>query len=158
MKYRMMLLVTVLATSSLAIPVSTHAQGRFNWRGGQGWGSGNPYGRIYDVRTVETLEGEVVAVERFGPEMAPGVHLVLRAGSETISVHLGPAWYIENQEGRIESGDGVTIEGSRVEFEGSLVLIAARVIRGEETLVLRDQNGIPIWSGWRGRGARRRRP
>ena len=161
MRSKLALMMVILVAASMAFAIDTHAQGRVNRRGGQGWGSSSQYGRIYDATTVETVEGDVVAVERFdlGPEMAPGVHLLLRTGDEEISIHLGPAWYIDNLEGQIEAGDAVRVEGSRVNFDGADVLIAARVTRGESTLALRDQNGVPVWSGWGGRGVRgRRRP
>lgn len=161
MKQRLATLLAVLAVASIAFPVQANGQGRFRWRGSQGWGGGSQYSRIYDATTVDTVEGNVVNVDLFspGPGMAPGVHLLLRAGDETITVHLGPAWYIENQEGQIESGDQVRVVGSRVSLDGEAVLIAAAVTRGNETLVLRDEIGVPFWSGWGGgavRGGRRR--
>lgn len=161
MKHRLATLLAILAVASVAFPMQANGQGRVRWRGGQGWGSGSQYSRIYDVSTVNTVEGDVVNVELFspGPGLAPGVHLMLGAGDETITVHLGPAWYIENQEDGIEAGDHVRIEGSRVSVDGEVVLIAAVVTRGNETLVLRDENGVPFWSGWGGgavRGGRRR--
>ena len=161
MTFRTAILLAVIPAVIFTFPGHTNAQGRGTMRGGQGWGSGGQYGRIYDVTTVETLEGDVVTVERFdpGPNMTPGVHLMLRSGDKTISVHLGPAWYVENQERQLEAGDNVRVEGPHVMYKGAEVLIAARVTRGDETLVLRDQDGIPAWSGWRGRGTRgRRRP
>jgi hypothetical protein len=39
--------------------------------------------------------------------MSSGVHLVLRTSRETISVHLGPEWYIENQDIKITPKDKV---------------------------------------------------
>src|SRR5512144_3406774 len=42
------------------------AQG-MKWRGSGGWGPGTAYGRMYDPKTVETVTGEVVKVDRITP-------------------------------------------------------------------------------------------
>ncbi len=123
------------------------------WRGGGGWGAGSPYARMYNPKTIETIAGEVVSVEKIAMEMnmSEGVHIVLKAATETISVHLGPDWYIENQDVKIESKDKVEIKGSRITFEGKPAIIAEEVKKGDEVLMLRDASGVAVWSGWRRR-------
>jgi len=64
-------------------------------------------------------------------------------------VILGPQWYLENQDVKIEPKDKVEIKGSRVTIQGKPALVAAEVKKGEETLRLRDESGVPVWSGWR---------
>ena len=121
-------------------------------RGGpRGWGSGNQYCLVYKPDTTETISGEVISVEKNSPKkgMFYGVHLNVKTGEKTVSVHLGPGWYIENQGIVIEPEDKVEITGSRVTFEGEEAIIASEVKKGDEVLKLRDGNGIPAWSGWR---------
>lgn len=121
--------------------------------GGGGWGAGTPYGRVYDPATVETVRGVVASVERFTPakNMSYGLHAMVKTERETISVHLGPGWYLENQDTLVAAGDAVEIRGSRITYEGRPAIVAATVTRGEEVLTLRDGRGIPVWSGWRRR-------
>jgi hypothetical protein len=121
------------------------------WRGGGGWGMQGAYGRMYDPKTVETLKGEVTAVELFTPMsgMHSGVHLQLKTAKETINVHLGPSWYIENQDTKIEAQDKIEVKGSRVMIEGKPAIIAAEIKKGSEVLKLRDETGAPYWAGWR---------
>jgi hypothetical protein len=83
--------------------------------------------------------------------MSSGVHIVLEADAETISVHLGPLWYMENQDVKIEAKDKVEIKGSRITFEGKPAIIAKEVKKGDEVLMLRDETGLAVWSGWRRR-------
>jgi hypothetical protein len=83
--------------------------------------------------------------------MASGIHLQLKTEKGTIPVHLGPAWYIERLDMKIEKGDKLVIKGSRVAFEGKPAIIAAEVARGDSVLVLRDASGVPAWAGWRKR-------
>lgn len=108
-------------------------------------------GRIYNPQTVETISGEVVSVDKItqGRGKYYGVHIMLKTDKETISVHLGPGWYIEKQAARIEPKDKVEVKGSRITFEGKPAIIAAQVKKGEKTLKLREENGIPLWRGGR---------
>jgi hypothetical protein len=115
------------------------------------FGGGDQYNRTYDMKTVETLSGEVLSVEQITPMngQSSGVHLTLKTEKETISVHLGPSWFIDNQDTNIEKQDQIEVKGSRIQFDGKPAIIAAEIIKGDQTLKLRDENGIPVWSGWR---------
>jgi hypothetical protein len=83
--------------------------------------------------------------------MSYGVHLTVKTDKETISVHMGPGWFIEKQDIKIEPKDKVEVKGSRITFEGKPAIIAAEVKKGDELLKLRDENGFPSWIGWRRR-------
>jgi len=124
------------------------------WHGSGGWGPAGAYARMYDTKTVETLVGEVVKVDRIVPMtgMSAGVHVVLKTERGNVSVHLGPQWYLENQDVKILQGDKLEITGSRVMVQGKPALIAAEVRKGDEVLKLRDDAGVPVWAGWRRRG------
>ena len=123
------------------------------WRGSGGWGPGTPYNRMYDPKTVETVSGEVVSVSQITPNkgMGAGVHMTVKTDKETISVHLGPSWYVENQDVKIEAKDKVEVKGSKITFGGKPAIIATEVKKGDEMLKLRDDAGFPVWSGWRRR-------
>lgn len=121
---------------------------------GPGAGRGGPgsQGRIYDPSTVETVAGEVVSIERgAGPGRGDGgVHVALRTDRNvTLSVRLGPKSYVDRQAMKIASGDRIEVKGSRVTIEGQAVLIAAEVRKGEQSLLLRHDDGTPYWSGGR---------
>jgi hypothetical protein len=145
--------IAMIFTLSILPAVDSFAQRGMKWTGSGGWGMGGQYGRMYDPKTVETISGEVVSVDEMRPMkgMSSGVHLTVKTGTETISVHLGPAWYIANQDVKISSGDKVSITGSRITFNGKPAIIAAEVKKGDEMLKLRDEGGYPVWSGWRRR-------
>jgi hypothetical protein len=123
------------------------------WRGSGGWGPGSPYNKMYDPKTVETVTGEVVSVSQITPNkgMGAGIYMILNTGKETISVHLGPSWYLENQDVKIEPKDKVEVKGSKITFGGKPAIIAEEVKKGDEVLTLRDDSGFPVWSGWRRR-------
>jgi len=120
-------------------------------KGGGGWGIGSQYNRMYDPKTVETITGEVVKIDRIAPvkEMSSGVHLLVKTTAETIPVHLGPAWFIDHQDTKIQEKDTIQVKGSRITFEGKPAIIAEQVKKDDQVLTLRDENGLPIWAGWR---------
>lgn len=145
--------VLAIAVLTLCVVTESIAQGGMKWRGSGGWGPGGHYGRMYDPKSVEIVSGRVILVEKITPRtgMSYGVHATLQSGKETISVHLGPGWYIENQDVKIEPQDTIEVKGSRVTLAGKPAIIAAEVKKGNELLKLRDESGFPVWAGWRRR-------
>ncbi|MCW9705712.1 hypothetical protein [Fodinibius salsisoli] len=109
------------------------------------------YSRNYDVNTVETIQGEVMEVS-YNPSknnrVMMGVHVTLKTQNETVPVHLGPVWYMSEQDS-LKAGDKIEVTGSRITFNGAPAIVAATVKRGGMTLRLRDENGFPVWRGWR---------
>lgn len=142
-----MLIVAVFASASESIAQRGMGRGR----GPRGWGPDNQYCLAYKPDTTVTISGEVISVEKTVPTkgMFYGVHLMVKTDEETISVHLGPGWYIEGQGIMFEPEDKLVVTGSKVTFDEEQVIIASEVKRGDEVLELRDENGIPAWSGWR---------
>ena len=47
-------------------------------------------------------------------------------------------------------GDEIAVTGSKVKQDGADVVLAREVVKGNDTLVLRDDKGNPVWS-WRRR-------
>lgn len=145
---RSVLLAALITVICITAAMAGPDQG---WRGSGGWGMQGSYGRLYNPSTVETVTGKVLAVETMHPMkgMGAGIHLKLKMDQEIVLVHLGPAWYIDRLDTRIEKGDRVEVKGSRVTVAGKPAIIAAEVRKDGELLKLRDESGIPVWSGWR---------
>jgi len=68
-----------------------------------------------------------------------------------VRVHLGPVWYLERQEFDFKPGQEVQVKGVCLGEKGETRLIAAQVIVGDSVLLLRDQQGRPMWEAWRRR-------
>jgi hypothetical protein len=136
--------VFLVASVSLAGPWQ-------GWRGSGGWGMGSSYQKMYNPTTVETVSGVVESVNKITPTkgMNSGIHLMLKTDKETIAIHLGPEWYIERQDVKLEKGDKIEVKGSRITFDGKPAIIAAEIKKGDSVLVLRDSAGVPAWAGWR---------
>jgi cytochrome c6 len=82
-------------------------------------------------------------------QRSAGVQLRLKTDRGLISVHLGPAWYLEHQELQIKPGDLLEVQGVGWLSDDPPTLMATEVRKGDQVLVLRDTAGIPLWKGWR---------
>ena len=131
---------------------STNTFGRkVKWRGSGDWRVENRYIMMFDSHNVENIIGEVITVGKFVPikAMSPGIFLIIKTEKEIISIHLGPSWYIENQDIKIEPKEMVEIKGTRINFNGKPVIIAGQVKKGDKILRIREKNGLPVWIGWK---------
>jgi hypothetical protein len=149
---RLFVVMVVLSVVTLGLTAESFAQrGGMKWQGSGGWGPGTPYNKMYDPAKVETLSGTVEAITRVTPMkgMRSAVALTLKTDKETVSIHLGPEWYIGRLDTKIVKGDTIEVKGSRVTFADKPAIVAAEVKKGDNVLVLRDSAGIPVWSGWR---------
>jgi len=137
----------MIGVLGLLMVISGWAQTGMGPRGG---GSGVHYGTMWDGTTVETLSGEVVAVEKYVPGRGGtsyGLRLSLKTDKETIPVFLGPAWYIEEQRIKFEAKDKIEVKGSRMSIQEQPTIIAQEVKKGDQVLKLRDDKGTPLWLG-----------
>lgn len=107
--------------------------------------------RNFDPATIQTVSGTIESVENIPPERGRigGIHIQLKTDEGIIPVHLGPQWYIEKQNFKLEKGDKVEIKGSRVKLNDKPTIIAAELKKGKDVLILRDSAGIPQWGGSR---------
>ena len=146
-----MVLVLMAATAAFAQPWQ-------GWKDCGGWcrenggGPGGGPGRMYDPAKAETVQGEVIAVEKIGggQRMGSGIGLKLKTASGELVVHLGPQWYIEQQgEIPIKAGDIVEVKGVKASRGGKEFFLAGEVQKGGDILKLRDDSGVPLWAGWR---------
>jgi hypothetical protein len=145
------LVLVVFVTFCFFVSGSFAQRKGVRWKGSGGWGAGAAYNRVYDPKTVETMSGKVGDIDIFTPmaRMDNGVKFILKTEKEEVSVHLGPMWYVLQQDIDINPNDEVEVIGSRVSFGGESTIIAAQVKKGEKILKLRDENGSPFWCALR---------
>jgi hypothetical protein len=143
--------VVALVIGCTIVPTIACANGWEGWRGSGGWGPDSPYDRCYDPTRVERFFGQVTAIGTTVPMpgMADGIWLLLTMEQVSIPVQLGPTWYIERLDTRLEVGDRIEVKGAKAFAAGLRAVIAAEVRRGDSVLVLRDAAGIPVWAAWR---------
>ena len=105
-------------------------------------------GRNYNPATVETVSGKIAGVISvkgiYG--RSGGTHLTLVTEKETVSIHLGPSWFLSGKIS-LEKNDSVTVEGSRIASGKGQVIIAKKITKADTTVTLRNDNGVPLWAG-----------
>jgi len=116
----------------------------------QGWYWGSPVTPGYDRSSVVEVSGVVLHVD-LSPR-GGGSALRIESGGESVTVTLGPNWYLRQQGADIQIGDKLAVKGSKMKTrEGKIYLTAARIknMRTGHVLELRDENGLPLWSSKR---------
>ena len=80
-------------------------------------GPGRGMGKMYNPQTVTTIQG---TVESPGPQMGRMQHVswVIKTDQGNITVHLGPAWYMNQHQIGLNPGDAVEVTGSQMEMGG----------------------------------------
>ncbi len=134
-------IITILA---LALPAATaFAQPPM------GCGMGMPR---YDKSAEATIAGTVDEVQSHQGRMGgAGTHLRLTTPAGPIDVHLGPTNWLASKNFTVAKGDQIEVTGSKITINGQDALIAREVKHGDATLVLRNETGVPVWSGRGGR-------
>ncbi|MBM4276037.1 MAG: DNA-binding protein [Deltaproteobacteria bacterium] len=100
----------------------------------------------YNTATVQTITGQVTAVERVRLRRSHRVRLLVATPQGVIPVSLGPGRYVKQQNFVFGTGDQVTVIGSRVLTRKRVpVILASEVQKGGQVLKLRDASGAPLW-------------
>jgi sporulation protein YlmC with PRC-barrel domain len=121
----------------------------YDKHGSGGWGTETPYGRLYNPANEQTISGQIVRIETGAPlpGMAPGMQLLVQTDdAKTARVHIGPEWYLRRQDVELQERTEVQVTGAATEVEGQPVLLAREVQLDGHVLMLRDMQGMPMWS------------
>lgn len=134
----------------LNLTTTGFAQEIRDWQESGRWRMLSPYSKIFDSRSVETIKGEVLAIEKFIPlkGMSSGLQVMVRTETDTIAAYLGPEWFMNNQDMHIEWQDIIEIKGSRIRCDTKAILIAREILRKNDILCLRSAYGFPTWIAW----------
>jgi hypothetical protein len=107
------------------------------------------YGSQYNQGTETTVEGTILSVN---PQAPGGMHVTLDTDRGQYDVHLGPQWYLDQQQVSLNPGDRIQVTGSEQMIGGQPSVIARQVTENGNTVTLRTASGIPLWSGAAQRG------
>ena len=112
----------------------------------EGW----PMGRMFDPKTVEKLDGKIESLEKVTAgrmDIPARVLLKLKTSKETVTVYLGPDWYLEKQEIKLSPGDYIQVRGSRVTMDNKSVILPNEIIKNSKAAIFWDDQGRPSWRG-----------
>lgn len=109
---------------------------------------GGRSGRLYDPSTEKTVQGKVTKVAPVASQRGwSGIHLIVESQDQQYEVHAGPEPYLQQKGFTFAVGDQVEIVGSEILYNGAKTLIAREIKKDGKTLMLRNQQGVPMWSG-----------
>lgn len=128
---------------------------------GRGLNRGNMT-RLYDKSTIDTITGKITKIDtvKAGFGRFPGVLLNLQNKTRETKVYISPVWYLNDQKLQFSIGESLTITGSRIIYQDNPLIIAKEFRYKKKKIIIRDNNGIPVWAGKRmgpGRGRGRGR-
>jgi len=104
-------------------------------------------GPKYDTTKETKLKGTVTQVMEGAGATDPTV-LTVKANDKLVSVQLAPKAYLKEIDCWIKVGDVVEVTGAKVTESGEEI-VAREVVFGNNTMVLRDNKGVPIWELWK---------
>jgi hypothetical protein len=103
----------------------------------------------YDA-TTEVHIAKATVVDTKEVTLSNGQHrfrLMVKIGNEDPQeVCLCPKAFLETMDSTFAKDDVVEIVGSKVESDGKPLILAREVTKGQNTLVLRDKKGEPVWT------------
>lgn len=95
---------------------------------------------------VERVSGEVTDKKVItNPDGSSMVSITLSTPSEDIKVLLAPSSYLDASRVGVQIGDTVEIKGSRMQVNGSEMMIASEINKNGNVIPLRDDKGNPMW-------------
>lgn len=112
---------------------------------GSGFTQADKNGPKYDPTKEIRLKGTVAEVRESATD--PTV-VVVKMTDKTILVQLAPRDYLKEIDCWIKVGDQVEVTGAKVAGSEDEVM-AREVVFGNNTMVLRDTKGVPIWQLWK---------
>ncbi len=102
----------------------------------------------YDLHTESKIKGTVEEV-KLPPKGSEKeiVHLLMKDGTNSMDVYLCPKAFFDDMGMSFTKGDEITITGSKVKQGDTDVFLAREIVKGSnDTFVLRDGKGEPVWS------------
>jgi hypothetical protein len=101
----------------------------------------------YDVHAETKMKGTVEEV-KLPPKGSEKeiAHLLVKTGTDTVDVYLCPKSFLDDMGVSFSKGDEIALTGSKVKQGEADLILAREVVKGTDTLVLRDEKGNPVWS------------
>jgi len=71
---------------------------------------------------------------------------LIKDGTGTFDLYLCPKSFMDDMGVTFAKGDEVAFTGSKVKQGAGEMILAREVVKGTDTLILRDDKGNPVWS------------
>jgi|SRR5271165_2278052 len=74
------------------------------------------------------------------------VHLQFNDGANSIDAYLCPKTFLDDMGMTFAKGDPVTVTGSKAKQGDADVFLVREIVKGNDSFVLRDAKGEPVWA------------
>ena len=101
----------------------------------------------YDLKAETKINGAVEETKLF--EFATRkdfVELVIKSNEGKVVVYVCPKPFQDELGISFSKGEAITITGAKVKQEESDVILARELVKGQDTIMLRDDKGNPVWN------------
>jgi len=103
----------------------------------------------YDLHTETKTKGVVEEVKLLPLGTRKDfTELIIQSGDDKVHVYVCPKPFQEEMGISFSKGDQIAVTGSKVKQEGSDVILARELVKGQDTVLFRDDKGSPVWN-WR---------
>lgn len=105
-------------------------------------------GPKYDSANQIKIKGVIEDVTDTSGELS-GTHLTVKTDAGTVTVYVGPAEFLKEIDTSFKKGDQIEVIGAKNTGRDGEQVLAKEITVGSNTTTLRDESGIPVWSGWK---------
>ena len=99
----------------------------------------------YDTATEAKFKGTIEEL-KLPPKDKDIAHITIKSGTDTFDLYLCPKSFIDDMGVSFAKGDEVAFTGSKIKQGEADMILAREVVKGTDTLVLRDNKGNPVWN------------
>jgi hypothetical protein len=105
-------------------------------------------GPKYDSSQEVKIKGVVQDVHDSAGEFE-GTQLVVKTDTGIALVYVAPAQFLKEMDTEFKKGDQIEVVGAKNTAAAGEEILAKEITVGNNTTTLRDDKGIPVWSGWK---------
>jgi hypothetical protein len=110
--------------------------------------SASKTGPKYDLASEVKVKGVIEDIREVSGGVA-GTQLSVKTDAKTILVYVGPGDFLKEIEVSFNKGDQVNVIGAKSPNATDDEILAREITVGSNTFTLRDDKGVPIWTGWK---------
>jgi len=105
----------------------------------------HPTGLKYDLQTEIKIKGTIEELKPANPSKIAGTELTVKNEIGVVEVYLCPKAFLSDMGVSFAKGDEIQVTGSKVKRDAEDLILAREVVKGNDTVVLRDGKGAPVW-------------
>lgn len=103
-------------------------------------------GPKYDTATEAKFKGTIEELKLPPQNNKKGIaHLTIKTEADTLDIYLCPKSFMDDMGVSFSKGDEISFTGSKIKTGDADMVLAREVVKGTDTLILRDDKGNPVW-------------